>query len=109
MRVSLVVDGSLYKELLQASAESLETAGVLLCRLSEGPHHVRLFAREVCWVPPSDYAARESCSLSIRSDGYVRALGRAEETGAVPIWLHTHPGIGSWPISSPHDHVVDSQ
>jgi proteasome lid subunit RPN8/RPN11 len=109
VRVSLVVPESLYKQLLRASEEPLETAGVLLCRLSEGPRHIRLFAREMQWVEATAYAVRESCSLSIRSEGYVRALGRAEETGTVPVWLHTHPGIGSWPVSSPHDDVVDGQ
>ncbi len=94
---------------MSAAAEPLETAGVLLCRVSQGPGCVRLLAREVIWVQASAYAAREPWALSIRSEGYVHALGRAEEMGAVPIWLHTHPGIGSWPLTSPHDAAVDGQ
>jgi molybdopterin/thiamine biosynthesis adenylyltransferase len=108
-RVTLVVQESIHSELLRAAAEPLETAGVLLCRVSEGPRHVRLFAREVIWVEASAYAAREPWALSIRSEGYVHALGRAEQTGTVPVWLHTHPGIGSWPVSSAHDNEVDGQ
>jgi molybdopterin/thiamine biosynthesis adenylyltransferase len=83
----------------------------LASELSSVPHgsHIRLLAREVLWVPPSQYAHQSSHALSIRSEGYVHALARAEETGTVPIWFHTHPGFDSDPRASSHDHVVDAQ
>ncbi len=37
------------------------------------------------------------------------ALAEAERLGAVPIWLHTHPGDGASPRPSQHDRVVDAQ
>jgi molybdopterin/thiamine biosynthesis adenylyltransferase len=46
---------------------------------------------------------------TIASEGYVYALGRAEQIGACAVWLHTHPGLDSHPTPSRHDKVVDSQ
>jgi len=71
--------------------------------------NTRLLATELHEVPDDAYEIREALELLIRSEGYVGALGRAEETQTVPIWMHTHPGEGSSPRSSRHDRKVDSQ
>lgn len=85
------------------------TAGVLLAGLASTGGECRLLGRELLWVPDDSYDRRTPRSLLIRSTGYVAALARAEELGAVPIWLHTHPGDNGVPRPSEHDAVVDEQ
>ena len=68
---------------------------------------LRLLGREVHWVPESAYQKRAYNHLVIASDGYVRALGRAEQLGAIPIWFHTHPGEIGHPVASEADKEVD--
>jgi molybdopterin/thiamine biosynthesis adenylyltransferase len=87
-----------------------ETGGVLLAtpmRESEG--RVRLLARELLLVPEAFYRERESDRMSIASEGYVPALAIAERLGAVPIWFHTHPGVGSSPLPSAKDVIVNGE
>jgi hypothetical protein len=64
-------------------------------------------AREIIWVDDASYLRRESDQLSIRPEGYVGALARAEQIGAIPIWLHTHPGEEGIPQKSDADWQVD--
>jgi len=47
--------------------------------------------------------------MSIRSEGYIDALGEAEVIGALCLWFHTHPGIDALPIPSKHDAIVDRE
>src|SRR5205085_3190053 len=108
MTVPLVVPDPIFSELDTAIRYPLETAGVLLVSVVEaGDGDLRLLAREIHWVNDSAYVRREYNSLSIASEGYVPALGRAEQIGAAPMWFHTHPGLDSWPVQSEHDKVVD--
>jgi molybdopterin/thiamine biosynthesis adenylyltransferase/proteasome lid subunit RPN8/RPN11 len=104
---TLVMPSALYEEMLAVAAESLETAGVLLACFIAGADGVRLLAREYHPVPTHAYRVREVARLSITSDGYVEALRRAEQLGAVAIWFHTHPGEGSNPSPSRWDDKVD--
>src|SRR5512139_3102555 len=110
MSTTLVLPSDVAVGLLAAAQREVETAGVLLARpvLTRGGD-VRLLARTIRWVPEHAYTRREADALEIIPDGYVPALGEAEQTGCVPIWLHTHPGDGSSPHSSRHDRVVDEQ
>jgi molybdopterin/thiamine biosynthesis adenylyltransferase len=66
-----------------------------------------LLARELHWVADDQYLTRQDDELLITSGGYVPALGRAEDVGAMAIWVHTHPG--GRPIPSRHDREVDEQ
>lgn len=109
MDATLVMTESLAREIAVATSGPVEVAGVILARLVRHRSQIRLLAQEVHWVPPSQYAHQSSYALSIRPEGYIHALGRAEVTATVPIWFHTHPGVESDPRSSPHDDVVDSQ
>jgi proteasome lid subunit RPN8/RPN11 len=110
MTVTLVIPESISIELDRSARLPVETAGVLTARLlDEDASSLRLLARELHWVPESAYLRREADGLTIASDGYVPALGRAEQDGATAIWVHTHPGLESWPKPSPHDRVVDGQ
>jgi len=110
MTTTLVLHESLALKLNALAAESLETAGVLLVSiLTTDDKQIRLLGREFHPVPESEYIRREHYEMIIKSQGYVPALARAEELGATAIWVHSHPGIGSSPLPSSHDQVVDEQ
>ena len=108
MRTTLVLTSTVSAEIASACTNRLETAGVLLARCSEVAGERRLLSHSIEWVSDEAYLVRKSNRLSISSGGYVRALSRAEALGAVPIWVHTHPG-DSAPLPSPADQIVDSQ
>ena len=110
MTVTLVLPNQIAAELFDAAAGDIETACVLLARQIDTPGgNVRLLARALHWVPDDAYRRREATALSIASHGYVPALAAAEADGAVPIWLHTHPGNDSSPRPSKRDELVDRQ
>lgn len=107
--VTFVLTEPLEREISNAASSAVETAGVILARVVPHQSQLRLLAREVHWVPSSQYAHQSAHALSIHSEGYVHALARAEATETVPIWFHTHPGLDSDPRASRHDEVVDAQ
>jgi len=107
MSVTLVLPSFIATELVQAARESLETGGVLLAGVAQQGAHLRLLARELHWVADDHYLTRHEDELLITSGGYVSALRRAEEIGAMAIWVHTHPA--GRPGPSRHDHRVDEQ
>jgi hypothetical protein len=107
---SLVLPQVIAEELQSVAAHSKETAGVMLASVAQAPNgDLRILARHIRWVPQSAYARREWNALSIRSEGYVHALGEAETVDAACIWVHTHPGEDASPERSEHDRVVDSE
>ena len=110
MTVTLALPDQIAGELFDAAAADIETACVLLARQIDTPGgNVRLLARALHWVPDDAYRRRDATALSIASHGYVPALAAAEADGAVPIWLHTHPGDDSSPRPSKDDELVDKQ
>ena len=110
MTISLVVPQAILGEISDAAAFHLETAGVLLCSVSESRSgHRRLLARKMCWVPEEAYFRRDPDLMVIASEGYIHALGEAELIGATCLWVHTHPGQAAIPVASTHDKVVDCQ
>ncbi len=107
--VTLILPQKVFAQFADVVGHPLETAGVLLATVViDAGEQIRLLAREYLPVPESSYARRNVDGLTIDSAGYVPALARAEELGAMAIWVHTHPGIGSSPLASQHDDVVDS-
>ena len=104
---TLVLPAGLAQEIAAAARIDDETGGVLLAGVARTGEGLRLLGREMHWAPDDGYEQRGPRSLVIRSSGYVRALARAEEIGAVPIWLHTHPGDRGLPVPSEHDEIVD--
>lgn len=108
--VTLSLSEGLHADLFGAARNDLETAGVLLC-VQAGPIQAggRLLGVEIRWVDDDAYLRRHSDGLSVASDGYVHALGEAESRGLVPVWFHTHPGVGADPHPSVHDDIVDGQ
>lgn len=96
------------KEIAEVAQESNETGGVILAGRAGGARP-RLLGRELHWVADYAYERRTPRALSIRSDGYVEALARAEERGDVPVWIHTHPQEPSDPRRSKYDRIVDEQ
>ncbi|HVA57604.1 MAG TPA: ThiF family adenylyltransferase [Gemmatimonadaceae bacterium] len=100
---------AIFAELNRAARLPVETAGVLLASVVSTKSGPRLLGRRLLWVNEDAYARREADGLSIRSSGYVHALGEAANMQAAAVWLHTHPGVGSRPVPSRHDHDVDSE
>ncbi len=110
MTVSVVVPQTIVEELESAARLPVETAGVLLAGIAEGPKgDTRLLARSMRWVGEEAYSRREWNGLGIRPEGYVQALAEAETKGAACIWVHTHPGRDASPRPSEHDHIVDRE
>ncbi|MCP3446177.1 ThiF family adenylyltransferase [Bradyrhizobium sp. CCGUVB14] len=108
MITTLVLTEPIFQEIEQTARLPVETAGVLLAGIVRAPNgDIRLLGRAMRWVPQDAYLAREGDHLSIASHGYVPALAEAEQSGAIPIWFHTHPGVGSHPTPSPADRKVD--
>ena len=107
MSTTLVLPGALVAELDEHARVPNESAAVLLVR-----DHVtasgdtRLLGRSLHWVPQEAYLERTPHEMKILSDGYIASLGLAEETGAIPIWLHTHP-VGP-PLPSRKDARVEA-
>lgn len=110
MTVTLILPQHLSDDLIRAAQQPRETAGVLLVsvvRLED--NRIRLLGRAIEWVDEPSYIKREVDHLAIAAEGYVHALGKAEQIGAIPLWLHTHPGFSASPEPSPHDHIVDDK
>ncbi len=106
MSVTLVLPGPITAELEAKAKLLVETAGVLLAvqhRTSAG--ETRLLARSVHWAPDQAYERRTTDEMLVAPEGYVPALALAEQDGAVPLWVHTHPN--GWPVRSAKDERVD--
>ena len=106
---TLVIIDGLVDDLVEACAQPLESAAVVVATPVTTATHLKLLVREIHWVPDGAYTTRKSDGLVITSDGYVPALARAEALKAVPIWLHTHPGQEGSPRPSQRDDTVDTQ
>ena len=88
----------------------IETGAVLLATPVTAPNgNIRLLGTSLIDVPDDAYEFRGPFGLQILSHGYVPALAVAERIGAIPLWLHTHPGDGSDPTMSRHDLIVNTQ
>ena len=107
MTVTLVVPGFIATELTRIAQCPVETGAVLLAGVAQNGSDLRLLARELHEVPDDQYLVRQDDELLITSGGFVPPLRRAEETGTMAIWVHTHPG--GLPTPSRHDHRVDDQ
>jgi molybdopterin/thiamine biosynthesis adenylyltransferase len=106
---TLVLPTRIEAELREAAELRVESGAVLLAGTGRTELGLRLLGRELHWVSEDSYERRTGDSLRIRSSGYVAALGRAEDIGAVPIWVHTHPGRFGRPFPSEFDEVVDEE
>ncbi len=110
MTASVVIPQNMADELQSIANFPKETAGVMLAGVAEAPNgDIRLLARSMRWMNESAYSRREWFGLTIRSEGYVHALGEAETLGATCIWVHTHPGEDVSPRASEHDRNVDGE
>lgn len=110
MTATLVLSESVAAALSKAARQELETAGVLLARVVPIPTgELRLLCSSIRWVDDAAYLRREADGLRVASSGYVPALAEAETLGALPIWVHTHPGRDGAPRPSSFDKVVDQQ
>jgi molybdopterin/thiamine biosynthesis adenylyltransferase len=110
MTATVVLDAALADEIRHVAEEFNETAGILLSSVVRAPNgDIRLLAREMVWLEKSAYDKRGPFGLLLNSEGYTRPLATAETLGAVPIWVHTHPGQNASPRPSTHDELVDAK
>jgi len=110
MTVSVVIPQVIADEIASVARLPVETAGVMLAGIVEGPQgELKILARGMRWVTDDAYVRREWNGLGISSGGYVPALAEAEATRATCVWVHTHPGPEAWPSPSDHDRVVDRE
>ena len=108
--ITLVLAEREVAQIDRAAQAPQETAGVLIATsVASADGSERLLARELVLVPDAAYRRRAADSMIVTSEGYVPALRVAEGLQAIPIWFHTHPGIGSRPLPSAHDAIVDSE
>lgn len=84
----------------------LEAAAVLVVGVHRAAGRLRLLARELHPVADA-HCDRLSDEMTVSSAGWVGAVGRAAELGAVALWVHTHPGGD--PTPSRRDAIVDRQ
>lgn len=107
---TLVLPEPVDTQLRNLLALDVESGAVLLVRtVPTQRNDLRLLATELVLVPDEAYETRERSELVVTSDGYVPALRIAEDSEAVAIWLHTHPGAGASPRPSCKDDRVDEQ
>lgn len=104
---TVVVRDDQFAEFAAAAAEPLEVAAVILGAVHRVPGGVRFLVTDIRWVPDDAYVERRHDALTVSSDGYVAALGEAEERGLAALWFHTHPHVEGRPMPSEHDDVVD--
>jgi len=108
MSITLVLPESICSVIEDAAQLPLESAGVLLVTYLKAPNgEIRLLGRSLSMVENESYIRRAHDGMSIASSGYVRALSKAAELKAIPMWFHTHPGTGGIPLPSDHDVKVD--
>ena len=106
MSITLVLPDAVVADLEAKAALSVETGGVMLAAWHRtGAGAGRLLARSLHWVADGAYERRTAHEMVIASEGYTEALAFAEEDGAVPLWVHTHPG--GCPVRSAKDEEVD--
>jgi molybdopterin/thiamine biosynthesis adenylyltransferase/proteasome lid subunit RPN8/RPN11 len=105
--LTLVVPSAIAADMSHAAHRPNETGGVLLAGVSRREGKIRLLVRELLWVQSDQYSERRADELIVKSGGFVQALARAENIGAMAIWLHTHPR--GEPIPSKRDRIVDQQ
>ena len=83
MTVTVVIPQTMAEELRSVAKLADETAGVMLAGIAQAPNgDIKVLGRQMRWVDESAYLRREPYRLSIRSDGYVHALGAGETLGA---------------------------
>lgn len=110
IRVSLVLPDSVSAGMLLAVRNPLETAGVLIASLVVCANgDIRVLGREMHWLNDDEYGSRKEDSLTIPASSYVRPLSRAEQIGAIAIWVHTHPASVGVPLPSARDANVDKE
>jgi molybdopterin/thiamine biosynthesis adenylyltransferase len=107
-RVTLVLPQWIAGDIDAAARQEVESAGVLLVGAARTDEQLRLIGREIIWVPPEFYERQTYNSLRISSQGFVPALGRAEELDATPVFFHIHPGEDGDPHPSEWDNFVDA-
>jgi molybdopterin/thiamine biosynthesis adenylyltransferase/proteasome lid subunit RPN8/RPN11 len=106
-RVTLSLHGEVASQLREHAAGRLEIAGVLIVGISETVDEVRLLGRWFEPAAPETYIEQTSRRLRLDSDAYMPGLARADATGSVALFIHSHPD--NEPVMSHFDDEVDEQ
>ncbi|HEX7802602.1 MAG TPA: ThiF family adenylyltransferase [Pseudoxanthomonas sp.] len=109
MTTTLVLTDAIADQLVDLAEQPIETGAVLIVSLVQHRTGIRLLGRELHLVPERAYVRRTPYELEATSAGFVPALQRADELGAVAIWVHNHPGEDALPLPSSYDEVVDQK
>ena len=107
MSITLVLPDQIATDLRQKALVQEESAGVLLARAHHAANgDTRLLGRDLYWAPSEAYRLRTPTEMLISPAGYLQSLSLAEQDGAIPLWLHTHPN--GCPQPSNRDRDVDA-
>jgi molybdopterin/thiamine biosynthesis adenylyltransferase len=109
MTTTLVLTDPIADQLIELAEQPNETGAVLIVSVIHHRTGMRLLARELHLVPEHAYVRRSPFEFETTSAGFVPALQRADELGAVAIWIHNHPGDDAVPLPSAYDDVVDEK
>lgn len=101
----LAFSAEVFDEISKTLAFEYESAGVLLAGIAHDAQGITLLGRRFFPVADEHYSLRTAVELRIVAEGYIAALGEAHREGAVPIFVHTHPG--GHPAHSLKDDQVD--
>ena len=93
--------------MLRVDVETGAVLGARIVQTEDGD--LRLLGIGIWEVPPDAYVLQKSDELIVASHGFVPPLAEIEATGAMAIWLHTHPRDGASPRPSDLDVEVDRQ
>ena len=110
MRTTLVLPEKIAACVRSSLAFDVETGAVLWANpVHTTGGNLRLLGVGFWPVPEDAYLKRTPVELLVASHGFVPPLAEIEETGTVPIWMHTHPTKGASARGSAKDVVVDRQ
>lgn len=109
-RTTVAMSDSMWQDLTAALDLDVETAWTLVARVvraDDGDGSITLVGRQLHPVPEAACRSRTEDGLSITPNGWLPAFRAADNDGAVPVFIHTHPRHD--PRPSRRDFEVDDK
>jgi molybdopterin/thiamine biosynthesis adenylyltransferase len=103
----LAIAESDFEQLRTAATLDVETAFVAQLGVADDGERATYTLHSVVPVVDHTYRVRSADRMTIRSEGFMPAIGEAARAGQSFAFIHTHPGASSTP--STWDDVVDAQ
>src|SRR6266536_660095 len=104
-RTTLSLPEPIWSELTSWLAEHDEVAAVLTARVINDDGGMTLLGRALHRAPRDAYLERRHDGLSLRSSGWLPAVRRSRQDGAMALFVHTHPHGRA--VFSDYDDTVD--